>query len=84
MLLELQPEFDDILQPLGNHAIEFFLAASLYHAKKVSFAKAAHVRQRGKRQETRDNLPSTVPESKTACRGLHRSSPAEPIFWWRF
>lgn len=43
MLLELQPEFDDILQPLGNHAIEFFLAASLYHAKKVSFAKAAHI-----------------------------------------
>jgi len=34
MLLELQPEFDDILQPLGNHAIEFFLAASLYHVKK--------------------------------------------------
>ncbi len=43
MLLELQPEFDDILQPLGNHAIEFFLAASLYHAKKISFAKAAHI-----------------------------------------
>ena len=43
MLLELQPEFDDILQPLGNHAIEFFLAASLYHAKKISFASAAHI-----------------------------------------
>jgi hypothetical protein len=43
MLLELQPEFDDILQPLGNHAIEFFLAASLYHARKISFASAAHI-----------------------------------------
>ena len=43
MLLELQPEFDEILQPLGNHAIEFFLAASLYHARKISFASAAHI-----------------------------------------
>ncbi len=43
MHLELQPEFDDILQPLGNHAIEFFLAASLYHAHKISFASAAHI-----------------------------------------
>lgn len=43
MLLELQPDFDDILQPLGNHAIEFFLAASLYHARKISFASAAHI-----------------------------------------
>ena len=43
MLLELQPEFDDILQPLGNRAIEFFLAASLYHARKISFASAAHI-----------------------------------------
>jgi len=43
MLVELQPEFDEILQPLGNHAIEFFLAASLYHARKISFASAAHI-----------------------------------------
>lgn len=43
MLAQLKPEFDDILQPLGNHAIEFFLAASLYHAHKISFASAAHI-----------------------------------------
>ncbi len=43
MLLQLQPEFDDILQPLGHHAAEFFLAASLYHAGKLSFASAAHM-----------------------------------------
>jgi len=43
MHIQLQPEFDDILQPLGNHAAEFFLAASLYHARKVSFAKDAHM-----------------------------------------
>jgi hypothetical protein len=43
MHLELQPEFDDILQPLGNHAIEFFLAASLYHAHKISFANAPRI-----------------------------------------
>lgn len=43
MLLELQPEFEDVLQPFGNHAVEFFLAASLYHARKISFASAAHI-----------------------------------------
>jgi len=43
MHIQLQPEFDDILQPLGNHAAEFFLAASLYHARKISFASAAHM-----------------------------------------
>lgn len=41
--LQLQPEFDDILQPLGSHTAEFFLAASLYHARKISFASAAHM-----------------------------------------
>jgi hypothetical protein len=35
MHIQLQPEFDDILQPLGSHAVEFFLAASLYHARKM-------------------------------------------------
>jgi len=30
MQIQLQPEFDEILQPLGSHALEFFLAASLY------------------------------------------------------
>jgi hypothetical protein len=43
MQIQLQPEFDDILQPLGSHAAEFFLAASLYHARKISFARAAHM-----------------------------------------
>lgn len=43
MLVELQPEFEEVLQPLGLHAIEFFLAASLYHAGKISFASAAHI-----------------------------------------
>jgi predicted HTH domain antitoxin len=43
MLLELQPEVDEVLQPFGHHAVEFFLAASLYHARKVSFASAAHI-----------------------------------------
>jgi hypothetical protein len=39
--IQLQPEFADILQPLGYHAAEFFLAASLYHARKISFMTAA-------------------------------------------
>ncbi|WAR43562.1 UPF0175 family protein [Methylomonas rapida] len=43
MNIQLQPEFDDILQPLGNAAAEFFLAASLYHARKISFASAAQL-----------------------------------------
>lgn len=43
MNIQLQPEFDDILQPLGKAAAEFFLAASLYHARKISFASAAHM-----------------------------------------
>jgi len=43
MHIKLQPEFDVILKPLGSHAAEFFLAASLYHSRKVSFAKAAHM-----------------------------------------
>ena len=43
MYIQHQPEFDDILQPLGSHAVEFFLAASLYHARKISFTTAAHM-----------------------------------------
>lgn len=43
MQVQLQPEFDEVLQPLGNHALEFFLAASLYHARKINFASAAHM-----------------------------------------
>jgi hypothetical protein len=43
MQIQLQPEFDDILQYLGSQAAEFFLAASLYPARKISFASAAHM-----------------------------------------
>jgi predicted HTH domain antitoxin len=35
--------FDDILAPLGAQSAQFFLAASLYHAKKVSFHRAAQL-----------------------------------------
>lgn len=38
-----QSGFDDTLQSLDNHAVEFSLAASLYRAGKVSFASAAHM-----------------------------------------
>jgi predicted HTH domain antitoxin len=43
MHIELQPEVSDILQPLGHQAAEFFLAASLYHARKISFMTAAQL-----------------------------------------
>ena len=43
MLIQLQPEFDEVLQPLCSHAVVFFLAASLYHARKISFASAAYI-----------------------------------------
>ena len=39
--MQLQQQFDEILDPLGNNSAEFFMAASLYHAKNVSFAKGA-------------------------------------------
>ena len=39
--IQLKSEFADILQPLGVNAGDFFLAASLYRARKVSFAAAA-------------------------------------------
>ncbi len=41
MQVQLQADFEEVLEPLGNHAMEFFLAASLYHAHKVSFSAAA-------------------------------------------
>ncbi|SEH06044.1 UPF0175 family protein [Candidatus Venteria ishoeyi] len=41
MQVQLKQDFDEVLEPLGNHAVEFFLAASLYHAHKISFAAAA-------------------------------------------
>ncbi len=36
-----KPHFHEILEPIGAGATEFFLAASLYHAHKVSFEAAA-------------------------------------------
>lgn len=41
MSVVLKQEFDEVLEPFGKNAAEFFLAASLYHAHKISFAAAA-------------------------------------------
>ncbi|MBK1647018.1 hypothetical protein CKO25_20890 [Thiocapsa imhoffii] len=38
---QINPEFAPILHPLGTGAIDFFLAASLYQARKISFSAAA-------------------------------------------
>jgi hypothetical protein len=35
--------FNEILEPLGAQSARFFLAASLYHAQKVSFLRAAEL-----------------------------------------
>jgi len=43
MSIQPQPEFEELLQPFGSNAAEFFLAASLYHARKISFASAAQL-----------------------------------------
>jgi len=37
----INPAFSGVLDPLGSSAGDFFLAASLYHAHKVSFSAAA-------------------------------------------
>lgn len=37
----INPAFTPLLETLGQGASDFFLAASLYHAHKVSFAAAA-------------------------------------------
>ena len=37
----MKNEFDEVLEPLGKNAAEFFLAAGLYHARKISFSAAA-------------------------------------------
>lgn len=37
----INPDFTPLLEPLGQGASDFFLAAGLYHAHKVSFAAAA-------------------------------------------
>ncbi|WP_353570346.1 UPF0175 family protein [Candidatus Albibeggiatoa sp. nov. BB20] len=41
MQVQLKPDFETILKPLGYQTVEFYLAASLYHAHKISFATAA-------------------------------------------
>lgn len=38
---QLNQQFDQVLEPLGPDAADFFLAANLYHSKKVSFESAA-------------------------------------------
>ncbi|MCP4698954.1 MAG: hypothetical protein GY862_19195 [Gammaproteobacteria bacterium] len=43
MALALHSEFEELLEPLGVQAAEFFLAAALYHAHKVSFFVAARL-----------------------------------------
>lgn len=35
--------FNEILEPLGSQSAQFFLAASLYHAQKISFNRAAEL-----------------------------------------
>ena len=35
--------FNEILEPLGAQSAQFFLAASLYHARKISFHRAAEL-----------------------------------------
>jgi hypothetical protein len=37
----INPDFASVLEPLGDGAGDFFLAASLYHAHKISFGAAA-------------------------------------------
>jgi len=39
----VNPEFSNVLKPFGPEAANFFLAASLYHAHKVSFESAARL-----------------------------------------
>lgn len=43
MTIQLNLEFEEILEPFGDEAAAFFLAASLYHSGKVSFSKAANL-----------------------------------------
>jgi len=38
---QINPDFMPVLEPLSQGAGDFFLAASLYHARKISFAAAA-------------------------------------------
>ncbi len=36
-------QFDEVLEPFGGNAANFFLAASLYHAHKVSYEAACRL-----------------------------------------
>ena len=47
MNIHLKPEFDEVLEPFGEEAAGFFLAASLYHAHRISFAAAADLADLG-------------------------------------
>lgn len=38
---QINPDFVPVLESLGQGAGDFFLAAGLYHARKISFAAAA-------------------------------------------
>ena len=38
--LQVKNEFYEVLEPLGNQAASFFLAASLFHSHKISFTAA--------------------------------------------
>lgn len=43
MRTALNVQFDEVLESLGPEAADFFLAASLYQAHKISFSAAAHL-----------------------------------------
>lgn len=38
---EINAMFEEVLEPFGTRAADFFLAAALYHARKVSYGRAA-------------------------------------------
>ena len=41
MPLAINADFEEVLEPFGKESANFFLAAALYHAHKLSFAAAA-------------------------------------------
>jgi len=47
MPTQLNPHFYEVLESYGSQSAEFFLAASLYHAHKVSFGTAASLAKLG-------------------------------------
>ncbi len=46
-LPQINLAFDPVLQPFGAGAADFFLAASLYQARKISFSAAAALARLG-------------------------------------